>query len=371
MGDIAEDSNKTTGNNKEFPDLTFFRFVISSLPSAVLTVNAELKITGFNAWAEKVTGYSQKEALGHYCGEILQGGLCHAHCPLRTVLNGHKPVSLVETTIISKWGERIPVRMSTAGLFDDNAQLIGGVESFHDISRLKALERERENLISMFAHDLKSSLTIIGGFALRILKKANRIDDETQKKYLSIIKKESEKLESLVNDFLEFSRLQTGRLKLNLSATSLDKELIELVDSYHLKASQSGLRLELQNEEELSIIEADASQLRRVFTNLLDNAFKFSKQKGTITISTHETAEEVIVKIRDEGIGIEGDEVPYIFDLFHRAKGAIEKEGSGVGLAAVKAIMEAHGGRVSVESEPDKGSVFILIFPKPLYQAYN
>lgn len=254
--------------------------------------------------------------------------------------------------------------MNTAGLFDDNDHLIGGVESFQDISRLKGLEREKDNLISMFAHDMKSSLTIIGGFVLRLLKKARQIDEEKQKKYLGIIKNESGKLESLINEFLEFSRLQTGRLKLNFSAISLDKELIELSDSYQLKASQSGLNLELMNEEELPVIEADASQLRRVFTNLLDNAIKFYKGKGTITISAHETAEEVVVKVKDEGIGIERDELPYIFDSFHRGRDAEKKEGFGLGLAAVKAIVEGHGGRVLVESELGKGSVFTVVLAK-------
>jgi len=364
MGNIAKDSNMTTGNHKDFHDVAFYRFVIDSLPTAVLTVNEDLKITGFNPSAEKITGYSEKEALGKYCGDILQGGMCLAHCPLRTVLNGHKPVSLVETTIISKWGETIPVRINTAGLFDDNDRLIGGVESFHDISRLKSLEREKDNLISMFAHDMKSSLTIIGGFVLRLLKKAKQIDEERQKKYLGIIKNESGKLESLINEFLEFSRLQTGRLKLNFSATSLDKELMELSDSYQLKASQSGLSLELENEEELPVIMADTSQLRRVFTNLLENAIKFSKGKGTITISTHETAEEVVVKVKDEGVGIEQDELPYIFDSFRRGRDAEEKEGFGLGLAAVKAIVEGHGGRVIVKSERGKGTVFTVILPK-------
>lgn len=364
MGNIAKDSNMTAGDNKDFHDVAFYRFVIDSLPTAVLTVNADLKITGFNPLAEKITGYSKKEALGKYCGDILQGGMCLANCPLKTVLNGHKPISLVETTIINRWGETIPVRINTAGLFDDNDHLIGGVESFHDISRLKSLEREKDNLISMFAHDMKSSLTIIGGFVLRLLKKMRQIDEEKQKKYLGIIKNESGKLESLISEFLEFSRLQTGTLKFNFSATSLDKELMELSDSYQLRASESGLSLELTNEEELPVIMADTSQLRRVFTNLLDNAIKFSKGKGTITISTHETAEEVVVKVKDEGMGIERDELPYIFDSFRRGRDAEKKEGFGLGLAAVKAIVEGHGGRVVVKSAPGKGSVFTVALPK-------
>jgi two-component system, OmpR family, phosphate regulon sensor histidine kinase PhoR len=364
MGNIAEDSNMPPEDKQDFQDVSFYRFVIDSLPTAVLTVNADRAIIGFNPWAEKITGYSKSEALGKYCGKILQGGMCRADCPLKTAMKGNIPVSLIETTIVNKMGETVPVRINTAALFDDNAHLIGGVESFHDISHLKSLEREKGNLISMFAHDMKSSLTIIGGFVIRLLKKSRQIDAEKQNRYLSIIKTESGKLESLINEFLEFSRLQTGRLKLNLSAISLDKELMELSDVYQLKASESGINLVLENEEALPIIIADTGQLRRVFTNLLDNAIKFSKGKGTITISAHETSEAVIVQVKDEGVGIEQDELPYIFDSFHRGRDTEKKEGFGLGLASAKVIVEGHGGRILVKSEPGKGSAFTVVLPK-------
>lgn len=363
QGGRSGDEAMKKGLHKNLQDIAFYSFIIESLPVGVLTVNQELKVTSLNRWAEKLTGYSEKEALGKYCGDILQGGMCKLNCPLRTAINRQRPLVEVDTTIKNRRGETILVRMNTAALLDHNGHLIGGVEAFHDISRLKALEREKDNLISMFAHDMKSALTVIGGFALR-LQRSRKLDEQKQKDYLDIVRKESGKLEYLVNDFLEFSRLQTGHLKLNLSATSLDKELIELADSYQLKASQSGLRLELNNEEELPVITGDTAKLRRVFTNLLDNAIKFSKEHGTITLSTHKTADEVIVRVEDEGIGIDPAELPYVFDSFHRGKGVEKREGFGLGLASVKAIVEGHGGRILVKSELGKGSVFSVILPR-------
>ena len=132
-------------------DLTFYKFVIQSLPVAVVTVDSQLKITGFNPSAEGLTGYSAEEALGRYCGKILQGGMCHSECPLRRVLKNQHRIVQIETTVRSKWGETIPVRMSTAALLDEHGKLIGGSEAFQDISRLKALERAKGNLISPFA----------------------------------------------------------------------------------------------------------------------------------------------------------------------------------------------------------------------------
>lgn len=363
-GEIEKGTRQVKEIDNNGDDLNFYRFVINSIPMAVVTVNSEFKITGFNPWAEQLTGYSEKEAMGRYCGEILQGGMCKINCPLRSVIKKRQTVVQLDTTITDRSEKTIPVRMNTAGLFDDEGRLLGGLEAFQDISRLKALEREKANLISMFAHDIKSSLTIIGGFVLRLIKMRPSLSEEKKVKYLDIMKNETGKLSFLVNDFLEFSRLQTGRLKLEFSPTSLDKELMELFDAYQVKAKQAGINLKLENEEELPIVEADANRLRRVFTNLLDNALKFSKSEGAVTISTDQTKKDIVVRVKDEGIGVDPEDLPYIFETFHRGKGAEKKEGFGLGLATVKAIVEAHGGQVHVKSELGKGSVFKVILPK-------
>jgi PAS domain S-box-containing protein len=345
-------------------DLTFYKFVIQSLPVAVVTVDSQLRITGFNPSAEGLTGYSAEEALGRYCGEILQGGMCHSECPLRRVLKNQHRIVRIETTIRSKWGETIPVRMNTAALLDEHDKLIGGLEAFQDISRLKALEREKGNLISMFAHDMKSPLVAIQGFANRLLTKTPDMGEEKQDRYIEIIREEAGKLEFLVDDFLELSRLQTGKLKLNFSATSLDKQLLELFEVYQPRAAEAGIDLRLEKKEALPIIEADADRLRRVFTNLLDNALKFAEQRGTVTIATEQTDRNVMIKIMDEGIGIDERELLYVFDPFHRGRDVDDREGFGLGLTAVKTIVEGHKGRVIVESELGKGSVFTVILPK-------
>jgi signal transduction histidine kinase len=238
------------------------------------------------------------------------------------------------------------------------------VEAFQDISSLKAMEREKDNLISMFAHDMKSSLTIIGGFVLRLLKKANGLDEKKANKYLTIIQNETAKLDFLVRDFLDFARLQTGKLKLEFQATSLDKELIELFEAYQAKAMQSGIHLELHNETILPVIEADPNRLRRAFTNILDNAFKFSKKGGIIQILTEVTQEEIRIGIKDKGPGIAEVDLPHVFEAFYRGREASGKEGTGLGLASAKSIVEAHGGTVKVDSVPGRGALFTVTLPK-------
>jgi two-component system phosphate regulon sensor histidine kinase PhoR len=365
MGIAAKNSNTAEINESDIGNVSFCRFIIDNVPTAIFTVNPELRITSFNLWAEKVTGYTSVEAIGNYCGDILRGGMCGSNCPLRTVLSGNNPVSLLMTTIHNKQGEGIPVRMNTAGLYANDGKLLGGVESFQDISAIKRLEREKDNLISILAHDMKSSLTLIGGFLFRVLRMGKDIDKQKQQKYLHIAEDEVRQLETMINDFLEFSRLQLGRLQLNIAPASLDKLLIEVFEAYQVKASQHKIALHLETVDVLPFINIDKNRIRRVFANLLDNALKYSNENGNIAISTHEGDREISVKITDQGIGIDPKDIPYVFETFHRGKGVGGKPGFGLGLAGVKAIVESHGGRVSVESEVGKGSVFTVVLPKP------
>ncbi len=355
-------SQEKTG--REFHDVAFYNFVIESLPVGILTVDPQMKITSFNPWAEMLTGYCEKEVLGRYCGDVLQGGMCKIDCPLKRAIYQRSPVVWLETTIRKKTGETVPVRIHTAALMDSQEGLIGGVEAFQDISTMKAMEREKDNIISMFAHDMKSSLTVIGGFALRLQKKTADLDEQKQAKYLEVIQKETAKLEFLINDFLEFARLQTGKLKLDLQTISLDRELLELFDAYEPRAMQSGIKLEFQSETVLPVILADPNRLRRAFANILDNAFKFSQKGETIKIIPYIQEREILIRIEDQGLGIAPEDLPYIFEAFYRGKKTKGQEGVGLGLASVKSIVEAHGGRVKAESVYGEGTAFTIALPR-------
>lgn len=345
-------------------DLVFYKFIIDSVPIAVVSMDSALRITEFNHWAEGITGYLSKDVLGRHCGEVLRGGLCGSNCPLKAVLDQKKSSISTRTTIHNRAGKIVPVQFNVAALFDAEGKLIGGVEAFMDISAMVAMERERANFNSMLAHDMRSSLTGIHGLGLRLLRKLGELDRANEKRYLETITREAANLESLIDDFLEFSRIETGKLQLNIRATSLNKEIEELFETYRIKAEQNDVKLTLQAETILPVVEADTSRLHRVFTNLLDNAIKYSRKNGTVTITAQEQGQEVMVTVSDEGIGIDPEDLDHIFDVFHRGRTARGTQGHGLGLATVKAIVEAHGGRIVVSSQPDAGSAFTVFLPK-------
>jgi two-component system phosphate regulon sensor histidine kinase PhoR len=343
-------------------ELDFYKFVIRSLPVAVLAVNHDLKITDFNPQAERITGYSKEEVLDRYCGEVLRGGLCKGDCPLRSVMSQRDPVVRVDTTIHRKSGDVVSVRLNVGGLVDTRGNLVGGIEAFEDISYLKALEREKENIISMFAHDMKSPLISIHGFSQRLLNAVEQ-DEEKRKKYLEIIAREAEKLEHLVNDFLDYSLIKSSKLKMKFERIAVKKALWEVYEAYLLKAERRNLRLQAYIEETLPEIEADLNRLIRAVSNLLDNAIKYSRKGGTVRMEAVGEGSEVIIRVEDDGMGISPEDLPFIFDPYHRGKNGSGSEGYGVGLASVKAIVEAHGGRVMAQSALGKGSVFTVVLP--------
>jgi two-component system phosphate regulon sensor histidine kinase PhoR len=361
---VANISTKSAKESRDAHDLAFYKFAMESLPVAVMTVDPGLRITSFNSSAEEITGYSKEEAIGKHCGEMLRSEVCKTDCPLKAVLNQRESIVRTESLIRNKFGAIVPIRQHAAGLLDEDEALIGGLEAFVDISHSKALEREKANLISMFAHDMKSPLISIQGFVLRLLQDAFETDEEKRKKYLKIIKLEASKLSSLIDGFLEYSRLQTGKLNLNFTATSLDKALSEIYETYQAKCSQKGIEFQLGNTETLPVIEADVKYLQRVFSNLLDNALKYSRKEGSIKLTAQEADRYITIKVADRGIGIDSQDLPYIFDPFYQGYGEKKEKGYGLGLAVVKAIVDGHGGKVFVESQLGKGSVFTVILPK-------
>jgi signal transduction histidine kinase len=168
----------------------------------------------------------------------------------------------------------------------------------------------------------------------------------------------------LVNDFLDFSRLETGYLKLNFGPTDLHKELVDLIEVMQPRFAGADMTLALRPDDKLPVIQADAPRLRRVFTNLLENALKYSSGQTTVTVEAYETEQDIQVSITDQGMGIAAEELPKVFDVFYRSRTQEKREGHGLGLAGVEAIVKGHGGRVMVSSQLGEGSTFTVALPK-------
>jgi two-component system, OmpR family, phosphate regulon sensor histidine kinase PhoR len=341
-----------------------YSIIINNIPVGFSMVDKNGIIVDFNHMAEKITGYSRKEVMGKSHLEILHDTSDRNVCPLfkHTLLQCEETVA-AEATIKRKDGSPVLLSVTTAPLFDSKGVLTGGIELFRDITEVKHLERERKNILSMFAHDMKSPVTVAGGYLSRLLMgKAGPIT-EKQQGYLAIMQDALNGLSDLITDFLEFSRFEAKEYKPVPSPFNIETGIYKNIEAARVEADTKNITILFEVPENmLQIITADAAMINRVLRNIIGNAIKYTDPGGTVTIKLSDHDDAVLVQIIDTGVGIPENHLPYIFDAFYRV--SRDSKGSGLGLAISKTIIEAHGGRLWAESSPGKGSIFSFTLPK-------
>ncbi len=339
--------------------------VIQELPMALFIVDDQLQIIEFNAAAEEITGWPRKEVLGRPCAEVLASSLCGERCPLRESVETGKTCRERDAFIHTRSGQKKAIILSSVALVDSNG-LEYGVELFRDATIIKKLETQKKNLVSLFTHDLKLPVAIAGGFLDRLLQgKAGPLNDK-QTRYLESIRREILRLEGYIHAFLEISRIESGRLELHIEPHDLGRLLRDIVNGFKVQAAKKRIHISLNLPNSMPLVAIDDLQMGRVISNLIDNAIKYSYEGGSVEVSVREEQSGFVVEIRDQGPGIALEEQEHIFDSFYRIpeNGSGHVAGTGLGLAAVKAIVEAHGGRVRLVSEPGRGSSFMVMLPR-------
>jgi PAS domain S-box-containing protein len=341
-----------------------YDIVIQNLPVGFSMVDKDGIIADFNAAAEMITGYRRDEVIGKPHLEILHGTSERDACPvLRHALSRKEQTIAAETTIRKKNGEHVVLSVTTFPLIDDNGDVSGAVELFRDISDTKRRERERKNILSMFAHDMKNPITTSGGFLSRLLSGKAGALTEKQRNHLETVREELYRVSDLLADFLEFSRIEAKAYVPVPRPFNIEKDLRRNIEAEKIEADKKGITVffEVSGEIPPSIL-ADPAMIDRVIANLLDNAIAYTYAVGTINVRLSEKDGTILVTIADTGRGIPEDKLPYIFDAFYRVSS--DSKGSGLGLFIAKTIIEAHGGRIWVESMTGKGSTFSFTLPK-------
>jgi len=340
-----------------------YDFVIKALPVGFLRVDAEGRIIDFNRAAETITGYTKEEVVGRSRSESLHCSAEKEKCPLcEYALHRREHAIAKENFIRRKSGDCVLLSVTTAPLYNQAGNFQGGIELFMDISESLKVDRECKNIRAMFAHDMQNPVLIACGFTRRLLSgKAGPLTGK-QEEHLQLICEELNQLEGLVTDFLEFSRFEATKCIPVLEAVDIVLILRAQVEMAKLKAQDKRITLtfDYPGEGEM-IVPADARLISRVIDNLLDNAIRYTKMDGAVTVSVSKEEDAVFVRVGDTGIGIATDHFPYLFDAFYRV--SRESRGSGLGLSIARTIIEAHGGKIWVESVPGQGSVFSFTLP--------
>ncbi len=344
---------------------SLFNLVIRNMPIGLFALDNKKKIIEFNSAAEKITGYTKEEVLGRQCSEVLNSNLCEIACPLQDPSHPRPSPMEQEATIQTKHQQEVPVTFSTTFLRDEEGQIYSVIRTFRDVSEIRRLEEHRKILISMFAHDLKAPIAIAGGFVIRLLKgKAGPLTPK-QYEYLTIIDDKIRQLDSYIRSFLDILKMESGQILLSIEPCSMTKLIYEIIEGFRMEAAEKKIYLKIELPDFLSLVFGDKEQLQRVISNLLDNAIKYSPLGAKVVIRANETSENVVCQVQNSGPGIKPKDLPHIFDPFFRgSESKVKRTGSGLGLAIVKSIVEAHGGKVWVDSNPEGKTVFTFTIPK-------
>ena len=270
----------------------------------------------------------------------------------------HEEITLgskAEKSILTHW---VP-------LLDGN-RLQGMVAVFHDISNIKRLEKIRRDFVANVSHELRTPVSVIKGYAETLLSGTLTADPERAARFVQIIHSHAERLAALIGDLLILSELESGDISLELRKLSIGGTARHAVMLMEQKAADKGISIDISSIAAAPQVIADPGRLEQVLINLLDNAIKYTPEKGSITITAAEEGEMLKISVTDTGIGIPPRDLARIFERFYRVDEARSRQqgGTGLGLSIVKHIVQAHGGTLSVESSHGKGSTFSFTLKK-------
>jgi signal transduction histidine kinase len=236
---------------------------------------------------------------------------------------------------------------------------------YSNVKRELTLSRLKSDFVANVSHELKTPLALIRLFAETL--ELGRVPGEQKaQQYYRVINKESQRLTQLINNILDFSRIEAGRKEYRLASADVGRIVSEVVDAYRFQIEQQGFSFHVDVEDDLPHVTADKEAVAQALLNLVNNALKYTRDEKYLRLEVKRRGtDQVAIAVTDRGIGVAKSEQRKIFEKFYRAEDSLvhETKGSGLGLSLVKHIMEAHGGAVDVESTPGKGSTFTLVLP--------
>lgn len=260
--------------------------------------------------------------------------------------------------------ERRFLEVLGAPIINHEKEWKGVVLVFHDITELKHLEQMRKDFVANVSHELKTPITSIRGFSETLLQGAME-DEKAREQFIQIILKESERLQSLIHDLLELSKLEKEEFQLNIEKVSLEDLIADIFPIVQQQADDKEIELTqlIHNDEP---IQADPARLKQVLMNMVTNAINYTPKHGAVRVELYNHSKHMEIAITDTGVGIPEEDLPRVFERFYRVDKARSRNsgGTGLGLAIVKHIVEAHGGWIEVESEYQEGTAFHIYFPK-------
>ena len=347
--------------------------IINSSGDGILILNPDLTIQRANSAFERMTGWRKDELPGLPKGDVIVWAELEGSDIEEALDNGwarkeaHEATGAtlyVEGDIVRRDGVNLGIGITYAPLLADGDRLESIIAGLRDISNFRKAQEMQSVFISTVHHELRTPIAIIKGYASTLRRDDVEWDNALIRETMAIIEDEADRLTNLIEDLLTASKIQTMReLTLNLADTDL-RQLASRAAA-RLEAPQTH-SIELSFPEDFPLIQGDAARLRQVIDNLLTNAIKYSPPGQTITVGGRYSEKSVTVFVRDQGAGIPKQEIDKVFERFYRIDDNLTRrtQGTGLGLYLVKAVVEAHGGEITVKSQVGSGSTFYFTLPR-------
>ncbi len=273
-------------------------------------------------------------------------------------------MSFVREVALAEPVERI-VKIRTNPVIDTSGDYVGCVKSLHDITAEREISQMKNEFVSTVSHELRTPLTSIKGYVDLILEGETGEINEIQREFLGIVKQNSDRLVALINDMLDISRIESGRIHLKIEPLDVGDLVTGVIDTFKAVVSQTGHKLACGLPEDLPLAAGDRDRVGQVLINLVSNAIKYSPSGGAVKVSARERDGQLVLSIADEGIGISREDQERLFDQFYRVDSSLTREigGTGLGLSICKTIIELLGGQIWVTSKLGEGSTFSFSLP--------
>ena len=347
-----------------------FRLVVESAPNAIVLINQDGRIALVNGATEKLFGYERHELLSKEVELLIPPRFRAMHPHYRTnffAMPQMRPMGVGrDLYALRKDGSEFPVEIGLNPIESQEGNLV--LASIIDITERKILEANRlkSDFLANMSHELRTPLNAILGFSELLIDQKIGPLNERQKQYLQDVHESGSHLLQLINNVLDLAKIESGKTELSVEIFSLSEVITGVINTLESIAAKKEVTIRLELSKTLPIVRIDKNKFRQILYNLLSNAIKFNREHGEVLISAmpHDT-DSFMVRVTDTGIGINKENLKKLFIPFVQLDSGMARqhEGSGLGLALTKNIVELHHGQIGVDSEPGTGTTFWIIMP--------
>ena len=327
-------------------------------------------IVGFNPACTQITQFHPAEAIGKPFDKIIKtvgpdSTSAATIGPIERVLGEGVTIAKSERLIENRGGSRVWTEISYSPIFDDAGRVTSGIAIIRNTTKDREVEEIKSDFISIVSHELRTPLTAIKGFLSMTLKNDFGQLTEKQFHYLSRVYQSNQRMIDLVEDLMDATYIESGKITLSIAPVALDSIVSNVVSELAAKGAASQIMINIRRRQRLPLVLADETRLHQIVLNLVDNAIKYSMPGTEVTVSFHVQGDELITTVADHGVGIGKGQIDRLFTKFGRIFNplSVQAGGTGLGLYIVKNLVESHDGRIWVTSQEGKGSKFNFSLP--------